>query len=62
MRELFIFPIATAAPVAMFQGLQLITGDPLAAVVLGLVLLITFASWFSRPASEGKSTGRRRFG
>jgi hypothetical protein len=61
MRGLLIVPIATIAPIAMFQLLQMVTGDPLASVVLGLVLLIAVGSWFSRPGSEGQ-LARRRIG
>ena len=62
MRELLIVPIVTAAPLATFQGLQMVTGDPLATIVLGLILFITFAAWFSRPAGEGRQVRSPRFG
>ena len=62
MRALFIFPIAVTAPVVMVLALQSVTGDPLSAVLLELLLLITFAAWFSHPVRKARPMSPQRFG
>ena len=61
MRAL-IFPIAVAVPVVMVLALQSVTGDPLIAVLVELLLLITFAAWFSHPVAKIRPMSPQRFG
>jgi hypothetical protein len=41
------------------MALQSVTGDPLIAVVVELVLLATFAAWFSRPDGQSRTASRQ---
>ena len=59
MRALFLVPM-TFVPLALFHALWGVTGDPLCAILLELVLLITLGGWVaSRPIAAGASPSRR---
>ena len=55
MRPYILFPALVIVPFAVIAFLRTITGDPLSAVVLALILFITVAAWFAGPTA---STGR----
>lgn len=58
MRALLVASIVIV-PLMLFYALRAVTGDPLSAVVLGLIIFVTVASWFAgRPVSAG---GLRRW-
>ena len=60
MRSFILIPAAVIVPFAVFAFLKTITGDAMSAVVLGLVLFVTVAAWFSRlPASPAHNLYRR---
>ncbi|HEY5721734.1 MAG TPA: hypothetical protein VIT45_05380 [Allosphingosinicella sp.] len=53
MRALLIASLIII-PLIVFYALRAVTGEPLSAVVLGLILFVTVASWFGgRPARAG---------
>lgn len=61
MRAFFVLPVAAIVPFAIFAAMQSVTGDPLSAVVLGLLLLISVGAWFAAPiAASGPTPGRNR--
>jgi hypothetical protein len=54
MRPWLLVPVTVIVPLVLFYLLQAATGDALSAIVVGLVLLITFGSRFAgRPAAAG---------
>jgi uncharacterized membrane protein len=56
MRPLFLIPILVIVPFIALNFLSMVTGDLMSAVVFGLTIFVTVASWFSgRWASGGKS-------
>ena len=61
MGPIFIVPAALIVPVAVIRSLQTITGDPLSAVFLALILFITVAARFAgsstTPARAKRSRG-----
>ena len=53
MRALLIASLIIV-PLMLFSALRAVTGDALSAVVLGLILFVTVASWFGgRPVAGG---------
>ena len=59
MRPLFLIPILVIVPFIALNCLNMVTGDRMSAVVLGLIIFVTVASWFSgRPASGGRPMTR----
>ena len=53
MRPILIASLAII-PLILFYALRDVTGDPIIAVVFGLLFLVLVASWFSgRPAAHG---------
>lgn len=54
MRALLIASLVII-PVMLFYALRAVTGDPISAVGLGLILFVTVAAWFGgRPVSAGE--------
>ena len=47
MRAYILVPIAIIVPFAVCLGINALTDDPLSAVFLGLVLIVTVLAWFS---------------
>jgi len=59
MRPFLLIPILVIVPFIALNFLSTVTGDRMSAVVLGLIIFVTVASWFSgRPASRGKPMTR----
>jgi len=56
MRSIFLIPAAIIVPFTMIYFLKMITGDPLSAVFLALIIFITLAAWF---AGSAVNTDRR---
>lgn len=46
MRALIVMPIVMALMLLVSRALTNVTGDPLSAVIIELILLITATSWF----------------
>ena len=60
MRPIFLIPALVIVPFAAIALLKTITGDPMSAVVLGLVIFVTVAAWFAgRPVSTSPTVNRR---
>ena len=60
MRALLLFLFAVTAPVVMVLALQSVTGDPLIAVLVELLLLITFAAWSCHAAGKSRPMSPQR--
>lgn len=61
MRPYLLFPILVIVPFAAFHLLKLITGEPMSAVVLGLIIFLAAASWFAGPSASSARTLSRRY-
>jgi len=60
MRPVFLIPAVSIVPFVVIYFLKTITGDPLSAVFLALILFVTVAAWFSgSSATAGRIMGRR---
>lgn len=51
MRSFILIPALVIMPFAVIALLKTITGDPMSAVVLGLVIFVTVAAWFAGPSA-----------
>ncbi|HYN46098.1 MAG TPA: hypothetical protein VES64_05360 [Allosphingosinicella sp.] len=61
MRSFILIPTLVIVPFAVIALLKTVTGDPMSAVVLGLVIFVTVAAWFAGPsASASPAVSRRR--
>lgn len=60
MRPYFLFPLLVIVPFVVIHFLKMITGDPLSAVVLGLVIFVTVAAWFAGPSVSASRIVNRR--
>jgi|GEM_PF-2735701 len=60
MRPYLLFPLLVIVPFAVIHFLKMITGDPMSAVVLGLVIFVTVAAWFARPSVSRSHIMNRR--
>lgn len=47
MRPVFLMPAIVIAPLAVIHFLKMITGDPVSAVFLALILFVTVAAWLA---------------
>jgi hypothetical protein len=54
-----LFPALVIVPFAVIAFLRTITGDPLSAVVLALIIFITVAAWFAGPSASAAGLRRR---
>ena len=60
MRSFVLIPTLVIVPFAVIHFLKMITGDPMSAVVLGLVIFVTVAAWFASPSVSPSHTVNRR--
>ncbi len=60
MRSYILIPALVIVPFAMIALLKTVTGDPMSAVVLALVIFVTVAAWFARPSAYASSAANRR--
>ena len=60
MRPLHFIPILLVVPIIAVHFLSTITGDFMTAVVLGLTIYVTVASWFSGRSAYVRRTASRR--
>jgi hypothetical protein len=47
MRPIFLIPALVIVPIAVIHFLKMITGDPLSAVFLALIIFVTVAAWLA---------------
>jgi len=47
MRPVFLIPTIVIVPLAVIHLLKTITGDPVSAVFLALILFVTLAAWLA---------------
>jgi hypothetical protein len=47
MRPAFLIPAVVIVPLAVIHFLKTITGDPVSAVFLALILFVTVAAWLA---------------
>lgn len=59
MRPIFIIPAAIIVPFAVIHFLKMLTGDPLSAVGLALIIFITVAAWFAGPSGTARRIAKR---
>lgn len=59
MRPIFLIPAAVIVPFAMIHFLKMITGDPLSAVGLALIIFVTVAAWFAGPSGSAGQIAKR---
>ena len=59
MRPIYLIPAVSIVPFAVIYFLKMITGDPLSAVILALIIFITVAAWFAGPSAGTGRTARR---
>ena len=57
MRAYILVPMAIIVPFAVCLGLNAVTEDPLSAVFLGLVLIVTILAWFSGAGERNHRPG-----
>ena len=61
MRPFVLIPALVIVPFAVIAFLRTITGDPMSAVILGLVIFVTVAAWFAGPSvSTSRIVNRRQ--
>ena len=60
MRAMHLVPAAMIAPFAVLYLTRTVTGEPLSAVILTLLMFIIVTAMFTSAASSPSSRGRRR--
>ena len=58
MRPFFVVASALIVPFVAIHFLAMITGDPLSAVFLALIIFVTLAAWFGTSAASGRIVRR----
>ena len=58
MRAIHLIPAAIIAPFAVFYLMRTVTGEPLSAIILALLIFVTVTATFSGAAASGERRHR----
>jgi hypothetical protein len=61
MRPIFLMPAMVIVPFGVIYFLKMLTGDPMIAVVLALIMFVTVAAWFAGISPSPGQIARRRW-